>query len=63
MFGHAKLSKVVRMEGDIDTSKRDHSKTTLEDKIALSLLFLKRMVIAAVHNVLQYLLDLRFSVN
>ena len=47
------------MEGDIDTSERDRSETTLEDNIALGLLFLKRAVIAAVHDVLQHLLDLR----
>jgi len=47
------------MEGDIDTGERDRSKTTLEDNIALSLLFLKHTVIVAVHDVLQHLLDLR----
>ena len=40
------------MEGDIDTSERDHSETTLEDNIALGLLFLKCVVIAGVHDVL-----------
>jgi len=33
------------MEGDIDTSKRDCSETTLEDNIALSLLFLEHAVL------------------
>ena len=47
------------MEGDIDTSERDCSETTLKDNIALGLLFLKHTVIAGVHNVLQHLLDLR----
>ena len=36
MFGRARLSKVARMEGDIDTSERDRSETTLEDNIALT---------------------------
>jgi len=47
------------MEGDIDTSERDRSETTLKDNIALGLLFLERAVIAAVNDVLQHLLDLR----
>lgn len=46
------------MEGDIKSSKRDRSKTTLEDNIALSLLFFNRAIIAAIHDVLQHLLDL-----
>jgi hypothetical protein len=46
------------VEGDIKTSKRDRSETTLEDNIAVSLLFFNRSVIAAIHDVLQHLLDL-----
>jgi hypothetical protein len=47
------------MEGDVDTRERNRSETTLEDNITVSLLFLKCAVIAAVHDVLQHLLDLR----
>jgi hypothetical protein len=47
------------VEGDIDARERDRSETTLEDNIALSLLFLKRTVVAAVHDVLQHIFNLR----
>jgi hypothetical protein len=50
------------VEGDIKASKRDRSETTLEDNIALSLLFFNRAIIAAIHDVLQHLLDL-FETN
>ena len=46
------------MEGDIKASKRNRSETTLEDNIALSLLFFNRAIIAAIHDILQHLLDL-----
>jgi hypothetical protein len=46
------------VEGDIKASKRDRSETTLEDNIALSLLFFNRAIIAAIHDVLQHFLDL-----
>jgi hypothetical protein len=46
------------VEGNIKASKRDRSETTLEDNIALSLLFFNRAIIAAIHDVLQHLLDL-----
>jgi hypothetical protein len=46
------------VEGDIDARERNSGETTLEDNIALSLLFLKCAVIAAVHDILQHLLDL-----
>ena len=51
--------KVARMEENIDTGETVRSETTLEDNIALSLLFLKYAVVAVVHDVLQHLLDLR----
>jgi len=46
------------VEGYIKASKRNRSETTLEDNIALSLLFFNRAIIAAIHDVLQHLLDL-----
>jgi hypothetical protein len=46
------------VEGDIKTSKRDRSETTLEDNIAISILFFNRAIIAAIHDVIQHLLDL-----
>jgi len=45
------------VEGDIKASKRDRSETTLEDNMALSLLFFNRATIATIHDVLQHLLD------
>jgi len=46
------------VEGDIKASKRDRSKTTLKDNIALSFLFFNRTIIAAIHDVVQHLLNL-----
>ena len=46
------------MEGDINAREGDSGKATFKDDIALSLLFLKCAVIAAVHDILQHLLDL-----
>jgi hypothetical protein len=46
------------VEGNIKASKRDRSETTLEDNIALSLLFFNRAITAVIHDVLQHLLDL-----
>jgi hypothetical protein len=46
------------VEGDIKASKRDRRETTLKDNIALSLLFFNSAIIAAIHDVLQHLLDL-----
>ena len=46
------------MEGDIKASKRNRSETTFENNIALSLLFFNRAIIAAIHDILQHLLDL-----
>ena len=47
------------MEGNIKSRKRDCSETPLEDNIALGLLFFNCAIIAAIHDVLQHLLDLR----
>jgi hypothetical protein len=46
------------VEGYIKARKRNRSETTLEDNIALSLLFFNRAIITAIHDVLQHLLDL-----
>jgi hypothetical protein len=47
------------VEGDIDAGERNRSKATLKDNIALSLLFLKCAIVAAIHDVLQHLFNLR----
>jgi hypothetical protein len=46
------------VEGDIKASQRDRSETTLEDNIAISFLFFDRAIIAAIHDVLEHVLDL-----
>lgn len=45
------------MEGDINTTKRNSSETTLENNVTLSLLLLEGTIVAVVHDVLEHLLN------
>ena len=46
------------MEVDIKASKRNCSETALEGNIVLGLLSFNHTIVAAIHNILQHLLDL-----
>jgi len=51
--------KVARVGRSIDTREGKHCKATLKDNMALSLLSLKYAIVAALHDVLQHLFNLR----